>query len=191
MSYPSTGLLNLSHLPWLIGNNLLTNAQLLEELFLCLQIIFVQQCLQFHIYEFIEVFHVPCVPSRLASKSSLLKRQNHRSHVSCNGACSPSASWSNRCDSVAVFFKWKQKNKAVCECSLFGINFDILKTTIQHYLHTFPIYHSCVSDTCWWHNKMAQCQIFIVQTALVHHLLPEIRISYLYTWYLKTQRNSK
>ena len=30
---------------------------------------------------------------------------------------------------------------------------------------------------------MAQCQIYIAQTALVHHLLSEIRISYLYTWY--------
>ena len=35
-----------------IGNILLTNAQLLSELFLCFRIIFVQQCLQFHIFEF-------------------------------------------------------------------------------------------------------------------------------------------
>ena len=55
------------------------------------------------------------------------------------------------------------------------------------------------SDTCWWHNKMAQCQIFIAQTALVHHLLGKTGISYLYTWWLlpdtsgysrKSRRNS-
>ena len=45
--------------------------------------------------------------------------------------------------------------------------------------HTFPVYHSYVSDTCWSHDKMAQCQIFIAHIALVHHLLSEIRISYL------------
>ena len=31
-------------------------------------------------------------------------------------------------------------------------------------------------------NKMTQCQIFTAQTALVRHLLSEMRISYLYTW---------
>ena len=31
---------------------------------------------------------------------------------------------------------------------------------------------------------MAQCQIFKAQTALVRHLLSEIRIPYLYTWYI-------
>ena len=30
---------------------------------------------------------------------------------------------------------------------------------------------------------MSQRQIFLAQTTLVHHLLSEIRISYLYTWY--------
>ena len=35
----------------------------------------------------------------------------------------------------------------------------------------------------WWHNKMSQCQIFTAQTALVCHLLSEIRISHLHTWY--------
>ena len=44
---------------------------------------------------------------------------------------------------MQFFFKWKQKVNAVRECSLFGINFD---TTIRHYAHTFPIYHSCASD---------------------------------------------
>ena len=48
--YPSIHLLNLSHLSSPIGNNLLTNAQLLGGLFLCLRIIFVQQYLQFHIF---------------------------------------------------------------------------------------------------------------------------------------------
>ena len=82
-------------------------------------------------------------------------------------------------DSAAVFFKWKQKINAVRECSLFGINFDTLNTTTRLYAHTFPIYHSCVSDT-WWHNKMLQCQIFIAQTALVQHPGSEIPISYVY-----------
>ena len=35
---------------------------------------------------------------------------------------------------------------------------------------------------------MAQCQVFVAQTALVHHLLFESRISYLYTWYMTTTR---
>ena len=61
MLYPSTGLLNLSHLSWPIGNSLLTNAQLLGELILCLQIILVQQYLQFHTFEFFDGFHVPCL----------------------------------------------------------------------------------------------------------------------------------
>ena len=67
-------------------------------------------------------------------------------------------------------------------CSV--INSDILNATTQHYPHTFPIHHSCTSDTCWWQNKMAQCQIFTAQTALVRHLLSEICISYMYTWYI-------
>ena len=32
---------------------------------------------------------------------------------------------------------------------------------------------------------MEQCQIFTAQTALVHHLSSETRISYLYTWYVR------
>ena len=73
----------------------------------------------------------------------------------------------------------KTKINAFRECSLFSINFDILNTTTQHYARTFPIYHSCASDTRWWHNKMAQCQIFIAQTALMHHLLLEFAF---HTW---------
>ena len=76
----------------------------------------------------------------------------------------------------------ENKNNAVLQCFLFGINFDTLNTT-QHYVHTFPIYHSCVSHISWWLNKMAQCHIFIPQTVLVHNLLSEIRTSYLHTWY--------
>ena len=57
------------------------------------------------------------------------------------------------------------------------------------YAHTFPIYSSCASDTCWRHNKMTQCQILLAQTALLHHLLSEIRISYLYTWYIVSFNN--
>ena len=100
---------------------------------------------------------------------------------SCVGACSPRASRSNRRDSAAVFFKWKQKINAVRECSLFGINFDVLNTTTQHYAHTFLIYHLTASDTYRRHNKVAQCQIFMAQTALLPHRLSEIRISYFYT----------
>ena len=130
MWYSSTGFLNLSHLLWPIGNSLLTNAQMFGELFLCLRIIFVQRCLQFHIFEFVWwFFHVPCHPSCIVSKSPLLKRRNYHSHVFCDGVCSPWASRSNRYDSAAVFFKWKQKINAVRECSLFDINFDILNTT--------------------------------------------------------------
>ena len=53
-------------------------------------------------------------------------------------------------------------------------------------MYTFPIYHSSASNTCRGHNKMSQFQIFIAQTALVNHLLSEIHISYLYTWYVVT-----
>ena len=56
MCYPFTVLLNLSHLSWPIGNSLLTNAQLLNELFLGWRIIFVQQSLQFHNYDFLSGF---------------------------------------------------------------------------------------------------------------------------------------
>ena len=51
--------------------------------------IFIQQCLQFHIFEFFVFFLVPCLCYCLVSKSRLLKRRNHRSHVSCDEACSP------------------------------------------------------------------------------------------------------
>ena len=60
---------------------------------------------------------------------------------------------------------------------MFGINFDISNTTTRHHAHSFPIYHSRASDTCRWPKKIAQCQIFIAQTALVLHLLSEIHIS--------------
>ena len=79
---------------------------MLGELVLCLRIIFVQQCLQFHILEFFEVFHVPCLLSFLVWKSPLLKHRNHRSHLSYDGVRSP-YSWSNRYDSATVLFKWK------------------------------------------------------------------------------------
>ena len=176
MWFQSIGLLNLSHLSWSIENSSLINAQLFGKLFLCLWIIFAKQCFQFHIFTFFG--SSPCSLSA-TSKLPLLKRRNHRSHVSWDGACPSSTFRSNRYDSAEVFFKWKQK-KIVRECSLFGINFDILNTTIQHYAYTFPIYHLCLFDTCLSHNKMAQCQIFAAQTALLHHLLSEIRISYLY-----------
>ena len=71
-----------------------------------------------------------CFPSCLMSKSPLLKCLNPRSHVSCDGAYSSWASRSNRYDSAAVFFKWKQKINLVRECSLFGVNFDTLNTTL-------------------------------------------------------------
>ena len=68
----------------------------------------------------------------------------------------------------------KTKINIVRECSLFGINFDALNTTTQHCAHTFPIYHPRASDTCSWHNKMARCEIFIVQIAPERHLLSKI-----------------
>ena len=129
---------------------------------------------------FLTVFHVSC----LVSKALLSKRRNHCSHASCDETCSPSASRSNRYDSAAISSNENKKINAVPQCSLFCINFDIWNITKQHCAHTFLIYHSCASDTCWWHNKMVQYQIFIAQTALVHHLLSEISISYLYIWYI-------
>ena len=143
----------------------------------CFRIIFVQFLLAIpHLRNFLRFPYSLSATSKLA----LLKRWNHRSLVSCNGAYSPQAFRNNMDDSTGVFYKWKQKNNTVRECSLLGINFDILNTT-QHHAHTFPIYHPCAPDTCCWHNKIVQCQIFIAQTALVHHLLSEIRISYLCT----------
>ena len=38
---------------------------------------------------FLVILHVTCLPRCLVSKSPLLKRRKHRSHVSCDGACSP------------------------------------------------------------------------------------------------------
>ena len=70
----------------------------------------------------------------------------------------------------------------VCEYSLFGINLDILNTTTQRcYTHFSNLSLVYVRYLLMAH-KTAQCQIFIAQTVLVHHLLSEIRISYLYTW---------
>ena len=116
------------------------------------------------------------------SKSSFLKRQNHCSHVSCNGACSPWASRSDRCDLAAVFFKRKQKINAVREYSLFAINFDTLNTTTQHSVHTFPNYHSCatlVDDTIKWRSvksswhKLLSCAICCLKSAF-HTCAPGI-----------------
>ena len=56
--------------------------------------------------------------------------------------------------------------------------------------HTLFQFITTVRDTCWCHNKMAQCQIFLAQTALVHHVLCEIRISYLYIWYNEDVRDT-
>ena len=73
-------------------------------------------------------------------------------------------------------------NKNWCCSRMLFVRYKFRHIEPNNTTHTFPIHHSIASDTCW-HNKMAHCQISIAQTAVVHHLLFEIRISNLYTWY--------
>ena len=49
-----------------------------------------------------------------------------------------------------------KKFNAVCKCYLFSINFNILNTTIQYYIHTCSVCQNCTSDTCWRLKKMAE-----------------------------------
>jgi len=42
-----------------------------------------------------------------------------------------------------------------------------------------------VDGTSKWHNS----QIFIPHTALMRHLFSQIRISYLYTWYMQSKQS--
>ena len=59
---------------------------------------------------------------------------------------------------------------------------------IKHNNTTLSKHFSNLSLVHVWHllmtQKMAQCQIFTAQTALLHHLLFEICISFLYTSYV-------
>ena len=88
----------------------------------------------------------------------------------------------------------KTKIKPIGECSLFGINFDILNTTKQHCAHTFPIYHwrsILVDDTTKWcsvkylKHKLLRCTICRLKSA--YHLVQLIVYSLLQiiNWYLK------
>ena len=49
-------------------------------------------------------------------------------------------------------------------------------TTLRTHFHNLSLVRVLLTT-----QQMAQCQIFIAQTALVHHLLSEIHISYSYT----------
>ena len=68
--------------------------------------------------------------SFLTSKSPSLNRRNHLLHVASDRAWSPYASTSIRCDSAALFFKWKQKIKALRKSSVSGtksVIFNLMK----------------------------------------------------------------
>ena len=141
---------------------------MVDELPLCLRIIFV------HIFDFFDDF--------LCTLSVFLSCVEITTYETPKSSLTHILRWIilEEIGMIPQQFSSNENKKLVRECTLFSINFDVLNTT-QHYTHIFPIYHSYTSDTCWWHNKMSQCQIFIALTALVHHLLSEIRILYLYT----------
>ena len=78
------------------------------------------------------------------------------------------------------FLQTKIKN--YCRPRIFFVRYKFRH--IGHNNTTLCTHFSNLSPVSVWHNKMAQCQIFRAQTALVHHLSSENRISYLYTWYI-------
>ena len=137
-----------------------------RELFLYLRIIFVRQCLQFHIFEFFCGF--PC--SLSCVEVIILKRLNHHSHVSCDGASLLWGSRSNLYDSVAIFFSTENKKLMLSANVLCSVQMSTYWTQQHNTVHTFPIYHSCASDDCRWHNQMARCQMFMAQITLVDQL---------------------
>ena len=121
-----------------IGNSLLTNAQLLCELFLCLWIIFIQQCLQFHIFVLFGRFSVFLVCNIEISNFETLKssftrffamEHVHHKLLQVIGVI-PQQFSSN-----------ENKKLMLRECSLFGTNFVILNTATQYYANTFQSNH--------------------------------------------------
>ena len=151
-----------------------------RRVILCLRIIFAQQCLQFHIFEFYDCF--PCFLSSFLSCVEVTTFETPK----------PSFArilrWSMFTISYlrksiwfsSSFLQMKTQNYC-CRRMLFG------RYKFRHTVHNnilLSTQFSNLSHVRVWHLVVQQngaVSNFLAQTALVRHLFSEIRISYLYT----------